>query len=41
MNTEPLIANVDLEHTDKSILLGEISERFDVIAQREDNWDEA
>ena len=40
MNTEPLIANVDLEHTDKSILLGEISERFDVIAQREDNWDE-
>ena len=40
LNTESLTANVDLKHTDKSILLGEISERFDAIAQREDNWDE-
>ena len=39
VNTEPLTPNVDLAHTDKSILPGEISERFDVIAQREDNWD--
>ena len=40
MNTEPLTANVDLEYTDKSILLGELSERLDFIAQRQDNWDE-
>ena len=37
---EPLTANVDLAHTDKSILPGEISERLVVIAQREDNWDD-
>ena len=36
---EPLTANVDLGHTDTSVILREIFKQFDVIAQREDNWD--
>ena len=31
--------NADLGHVYKDIILGKFSERFDVVAQREDNWD--
>ena len=38
LSTVPLTAKVDLED-EKSVILDEMSKRFDAIAQREDNWD--
>ena len=38
-STVPLIAKVVLED-EKSVILDEMSKRFDAIAQREDSWDE-
>ena len=32
--------NADLGHVYKDIILGKFSERFDVVARREDNWNE-